>query len=334
MMQRLPSFWPLNKRTMADFLRQSELKADLSTLRAMLDHLPKEDTLGRIGLLSRATELEGELAAIPVGENTLASTALYFGGKPVIGSKGIEAEFAATAISDFKDLIVKVWATNETEVATRGPVPNQDSARLHVTALLHGSMGFLIEEIDLRATPLFPTPLKQASDEAVKLIVTMATQSDEEFQGQLETVHARVFSSVQKFFKDLHRAEASVRLVDPKSDRTLSRETVDKAYVRLESSLVEEDPIIEFGRLEGIIPHAGRFEFRSEAGFLREGKVAPTLSEAYLKRLENEQAIGKWFNAKMNRKQVRRFGRTTTTFTLLDLVESAEERAGAPAFNS
>jgi hypothetical protein len=166
--------------------------------------------------------------------------------------------------------------------------------------------------------------LKQAADDAVKLIASIGTQSDEEFQNELETVHARVFISVQKFFKDLHRAEATVRLVNPAGDRTLNRETVDRAYVRLESALVEEDEVLEFGRLEGIIPHAGRFEFRSEAGILREGKVAPTQSEAYLKRLESEQAIGKWFNAKMSRKQIRRFGRTVTTFVLLELAEISE----------
>jgi hypothetical protein len=82
---------------------------------------------------------------------------------------------------------------------------------------------------------------------------------------------------------------------------------------------IEEIPIVEGGLLLGLIPNAGRFEFQSEAGIYREGKVASTLSEAYLKRLEEEQYQGKWFRATMVEKEVRRFGKTTKTYTLVDL---------------
>jgi hypothetical protein len=184
-------------------------------------------------------------------------------------------------------------------------------------------MGFLIEEIDLKGTPLFPTPLKRASDDAVKLIVSMATDSEDIFQGELERVHPRVFASVHRFFKDMHKAEASIRLVDAYGDRALNREAVDTAYVRLEESSLDETPLEEYGLLLGIIPNAGRFEFRSEHGDYREGKVAQTLSESFLKRIEEEQGIGKWFNARLLRKEVRRYGRTSTTYTLLNLVEPA-----------
>jgi hypothetical protein len=308
---------------MARFLKQSELRADIDALRSLLTSVPQDDFLGRIGLESRLTESTAALAGQEGSQDNLASTALYFGGKPVIGSVGIEADFAATAIADFKDLIVKVWATSETPVAAMGPVPNKDSAQLHVTALLHGSMGFLIEEIDQQGTPLFPTPLKRASDDAARLIVSMATLSDDGFQAELERIPPRVFASVQKFFKDMHRAEASIRLVDDSGDRALDREAIDNAFVRLDESLLDEVPVEEDGLLLGIIPNAGRFEFRTQGGQLLEGKVAPTLSETYLKRIEEQQGIGKWFHAKLLKKEFKRWGKASVSYTLTDLEEVA-----------
>ena len=312
---------------MARFLRQSELRADISSLHSLLNAVPQDDTLGRIGLESRLNESTLALAEQEGYQGNLASTALYFGGRPVAGSLGIEADFAATAIADFKDLIVKVWATSETIVATRGPVPNQDSAQLHVTALLHGSVGFLLEEIDSQGTPLFPTPLKRASDDAVKLIVSMATETEDGFQKELERIHPRVFASVQKFFKDMHRAEASIRLVDDSIDKALNRDAIDQAFVRLDESNLDEVPIEETGLLLGLIPNAGRFEFRSERGHLLEGKVAPTLSETYLRRIEEQQGVGKWFRAKLLKKEFRRFARASISYTLIDLEEAPHPAA-------
>ena len=306
---------------MAQFLKNGALRSDLASLQAMIATLSSDDFLGRMSLESREQEVREELGRIQGEPDTLASIALYFGGKPVIGSQGIETAFATTALSDFKDIVVMSWASEDTELAARGPVRDQEAAKLHVTELLHGSMGFLIEEIEPKAVPLFPTPLKRATDEAARLVSGLASDSDNAFQLELDRLHPRVFSAVRRLYRDLHKAEANVRIVDSQQDVFIGRESIDRTYVRLEDSSIEEERIEEVGLLEGIIPNGGRFEFRSQAGVLREGDVAATLSEAYLKRLENEQAIGKRFRALMSRKDIRRFGRCSSKYTLLDLAE-------------
>ena len=306
---------------MANFLKRAELNADAATTRALLNQLADEDILGRLSLGYQQDEFDRQLKEAEGAPDTLASTALYFGGRPVIGSIGIEADFASEVLADYKDLIVKVWATTENDVASRGPVPDQASAKLHVTSLLRGSMGFLIEEIDLKATPMFPTPLKLAADAAADLVISVARESDEQFTAQLEGLHPRVFLSVQHLYNLLHKSEAVLRLVDSHQDELLNRDSIDKGYVRLEQAQMEESEIKVEGLLQGIIPEGARFEFRLRTGQLIEGSVAPTMSEAYLTRLERDQAIGKYFNARIQQKDVRRFGRTTTKYTLLDLEE-------------
>lgn len=306
---------------MATFLDRSGIEAELSGIDQLLRTLPEEDALGRLGLNTRKGQLLEQLERLGERRSTLASTALFFGGKPVIGSRGIQAEFASKVLDDYRDSVVNMWASSEGEVAARGPVPDQDSARLHVTELLHGSMGFLIEEIDLKAIPLFPSPLKKAADAVDDLIVSVAKESDEDFEKDIEQIHPRVFRAVERLIRDLHQAEATIRVVDETRDEILTSQDVGKAYVRLEETSIEEDRFTEDGLLMGLLPYGERFEFRRSGGQLITGKVSPILSEMYLKRLLEEQAINKWWKATIARREVRRFGRSIEKFLLLDLQE-------------
>jgi hypothetical protein len=306
---------------MAQLLRSAATRAQLASIEDLLRSMPGEDIVGRLGFESKRRELIAELEGLNEGSNTLAATALYFGGKPVIASVGIEADFAARAISNYQDFVAKIWATSSATVAERGPLPDQKLANLHVTALLHGSVGFLFEEIEPRAVPLFPTPIKIATDKADELITTVGQEADAAFDEQLEQLAPRAFSSMRSFFSTLHKSEASIRVVDATRDVTLDRATVDRAFVRLEDAEVLEEPFTDEGLLVGIIPVAGRFEFRRSDGQLINGTVAKTMSEDFLHRLEGEQRIGRYFQATLSQKVVSRFGRQRVTYTLLALRE-------------
>jgi hypothetical protein len=296
-----------------------------------MQSLPQEDALGRMNLDLRMQELRAQLEHLGDDRNTLASTALFFGGRPVIGSRGIQADFASKVLDDYRDSVINMWASTERDIALRGPVPDQDSARLHVTELLHGSVGFLIEEIDLKAVPLFSSPLKQAANAIDALIVSVAKESDEDFEKSLEQVHPRVFRAVERLITDLHAAEATIRVVDEMRDEVLTTQDVDKAYVRLEATSIDEDQFTEDGLLIGLLPYGERFEFRRVGGQVISGKVAPSLSETYLKRLSEEQAINKWWSATISRREIRRFGRADEKFLLLDLQEIEQPHLERPA---
>jgi len=84
---------------MAHFLKSASLSSEIAQIEGLLRRIPREDSLGRMGLTSRRDELSAQLASLKEGVDTLASTALYFGGKPVIGSSAIRADFTAEIIS-------------------------------------------------------------------------------------------------------------------------------------------------------------------------------------------------------------------------------------------
>lgn len=311
---------------MAFFLKSAALSSEIAQIEALLRRLPSEDILGRMGLTSRRDELSAQLASLQEGIDTLASTALYFGGKPVIGSSAIRADFTAEIISGFKDLVVKMWATSNAAVmGARGPIQNQGEVELHLTGLLHGSVGFLIEEVDVKGQPLFDSPTKLAAEKATHLLVDVADAEDETFEKSIETIHPRVFQSALSFFGCLHRAEATIRVVDNSRDVAIDKASVDCAYVRLEETKVDEEEDVMHGQLIGLIPYGGRFEFQPRAGRLIRGKVAPTMSESFLQRLQDEQGIGKWFQATIRRRTVTRFGQSSEEFLLTELRDEAAE---------
>lgn len=56
------------------------------------------------------------------------------------------------------------------------------------------------------------------------------------------------------------------------------------------------------------------------------GRVSPSLSVMYLKKLLEEQAINKWWKATITRREIRRFGCSNEQFLLLDLEKIEQPR--------
>lgn len=113
-------------------LERDRIRADLASVNALVDQLKDEDVMS---LESRRNELLSSIAAMDKDEigTAVASAALFFGGRPVVGSHGIETEFGGEAIAKFQDLVAKLLASHETGgLGQRGIVPSQgrfDSSR-------------------------------------------------------------------------------------------------------------------------------------------------------------------------------------------------------------
>jgi len=298
------------------------LSAELAEVDELLSSLPADDYAGRASLGSRRNHLADELATLVEAGDNLASTALMFGGRPVIGSRGIDSEFAARTLTDFKEMVNVLRATTENQnIGARGPIPGHSSAALYVTEIVRGSVGFLIEEIEPQGSVLFPSSLKLASDRAAEIIQACASDDQGAFDEELPKLSPRVFSSLRSFFTGLHRAEATMRIVEGQRDFIMDKPALARAFARIEESAVTEDEVEFTGTLLGVLPEAGRFEFRTQAGLLLVGKVAGNFAESYLNRLKEEQIVGRLWKASLTRKQTSQFGKKSEAFTLFDLRE-------------
>jgi hypothetical protein len=289
----------------------------------MVKSLPPNDLVGRIGFESRLEVARKKLAEIDATEERQASIALYFGGEPVVGSRGIQAEFGATVISTYQDLIAKVWATLAGgNISLRGQIRNKDAAQLHITNLVHGSFGFLLEELDQDGDPLFTSPLKEAADKATECMVQFADEDEQPFIKLTEEINPRVFTSIRDFFRPIHRANAVFRLVEGDVDQSFDRQAVERAYNRAEATEIDDQDMTVEGELIGVVPYARRFEFRTHPGNeLVSGKVAQSFGQSYLERMHQEQLVGRRWQAVLRRRETKKPGQKAETFTLIDLRE-------------
>jgi hypothetical protein len=307
-------------------LDQDQLSAEIAALEALLSALPATDYLGRLGFESRRDELRTRLAQLQGREDHQARVILSFAGRPVVGSEGVEVGFASNAIGSFQDLITKVWSRDRGELAAAGPVRDKMASQLHVTNLVHGSFGFLLEELDTRGEPLFESPLKQAADQVADLISSFAAEDERQFLSIIEGLTPRVFLSVREFLRCVHREEATFRLVEGGRDRQFNHPDIERAWQRAEESTLDEERLTFNGQLLGIIPIRRRFEFQSDERGIIEGKVGDEFSHSYLERMSTEQFAGRRWRAIVYRRLITRVGRPAAEFlTLLSLEELDRE---------
>jgi hypothetical protein len=258
-------------------LEQEHLAADLAAVNSMLQAVPEDDVLGRIGFEARRDRLVQSLHDLEARPETHAATALIFAGDPVKGALGIRSDFAGGALARYQDMIAKVLAQRERgNLGERGVVPHREAATMHLTNVVHGSFGLVLEELDDQAQgPLFATELKSAVDEAARLIASFAEEDEERFTAELVNSDPRVFDAVAEFYRFMQMNGALFRLVSGNLDITFGGRAVAIAAERAQVTHLKEVEEDFTGQLLGVLPQAHRFEFRnSSTGETIDGSVS------------------------------------------------------------
>lgn len=280
--------------------------ADMAAVTALLDQLTDEDVMARFGLEARLDELREqieELNALP--EVTSASAILFFGGRPVTGSHGIESEFAGSAVTKFQDLVAKVLAQDSGVLGQRGVVPNKTASTLHITNVVRGSFGFQLEEM-LEQEQLVDTSLKTAVDETLHLLDAFGEPDEERFQEAVAAIDQRVLGTAREFFDLMRQGGATLRLVAGEVDHSYGAEAVGRAAERATSTTVEDLEEVVVGQLAGVLPDAHQFEFRAtgDRGVLR-GRVDRAIEPVTLAQF-NRDWVNVTARAHLRVKRVRR----------------------------
>jgi len=303
---------------------RDQLTAQLAAVTHLLQSLPPNDYLGRMGFEARREALQQQLGALAGIEERRAQVALYFGGDPVIGSIGVKAEFGTKVIGTFQDLISKVWGgLDGTPLQQMGPVKDKEASQLHITSIVHGSFGFLLEELENQTEPMFQTPLSYVADQVAGYLSSFAAENEASFSQLIDVLNPRVFQSIREFFGQIHKGKATFRLVEGERDQQFDHFAVDRAWNRAEASNVVEDQVHLVGRLLGVIPMKRRFELESdETGTVIEGRVGEKFGITYLERISTERFAGRRWRALLHKRSVTKIGREPADYyTLLELEE-------------
>ncbi|MDH5652881.1 MAG: hypothetical protein OEZ39_13575 [Gammaproteobacteria bacterium] len=275
-------------------LNIDSLSSEITTVNdLLLSARQSGDFVGEMQLEHRLNKLTKKLEKLK--ENTFAdnsaSVALFFGGQPVLGSKGIAAEFAGLALEQFQNLISKVFATSEVgELGKRGKVPFKANSELMVTGLARGSFGFVLDEMS-EQTQLEASELSHVIDKATFLIRDTAAQDEAVFEALLEDLDPRTLIALKDLFSNLDTSKATIRVVEKDMDFTLDGAAIHRAKIRTEATSIEEEIHEIEGTLVGFLPEHRKFELRDKSGNLIYGSATKEAVEQFEK--ATETVIGK-----------------------------------------
>lgn len=314
-------------------LERDFVYADIAAVSSLLEGLGDDDVMARFGLESRLSELKAIVAQLDASPaETTASSALFFGGRPVLGSLGIESEFGGVALAKFQDLVAKMLAHETGGLGMRGVVPNKSASTLHITNIVRGSFGFLLEEMQPQHD-MPETALKTAVDDATRLLDAFGEEDEEQFRTAVESVDERVLGTARELFELMHHSGATLRIVAGNIDRSFDRSAVARAAERATSTTLIEDEREVRGQLCGILPKAHQFEFRptDDGGTLR-GVVSRSLQEDELSLL-NRELVNVDAIARIRSKRVLRNGMIAREkLTLIEIkAMPGQEPLAAPA---
>lgn len=257
-------------------LEIDSLKADLAAVGALLAcRTPADDSIGWIQYSSRKTELQRQIAEIESKPDHHASVALFFGGRPVIGSRGIIVEFAGKMLEKYQEMVSKRNAAIELgePLSSRGTIPKRANAQMMVTEVARGSFGFVLEEAS-QENELVETSLKHVVNDISDLIHKLSQEDEEGFETVAETLDDRLLISIRGFFKTLDDAGATMKLVDGHKEFILQREDVERARARTDSMEVAEKLMDETGVIY-LLPDGRRFDFYPDGDLpVRRGVVS------------------------------------------------------------
>jgi hypothetical protein len=309
-------------------LELEALEAELAALVVLLTETKElNDPIGIIQYEQRKQELEEEIRDLRDVERHHASLALFFGGKPVFGSRGIAADFAGKALENFQEIVSKRFAKTELgAIGERGRVPLKDITTLMVTGVTQGSFGFLLDELSDQ-TQMFDTALKDMVMEVLYIIESTGSSDEIVFEEAAETLDPRTLIALRDFFVDLDSSAATVRLVDEVRDFSLDEAAVHRARVRTEATQIEEEDTEITGTLMGFLPEHRRFEIQIPSGETIYGSATKESTEQYSLTLQSgNPAIGKRCIAKIKERIVRPLNRPSRIiYRLLEFTTLGQE---------
>lgn len=313
---------------MSDLQRFAELERQHAELEALAKEAEADgDVVGRLSFETRLNIVATELAELRTRDSRVAEVAILFDGAPVEGSRTIDANFAAHALTNFQAVVTRLFASNlKGELAARGKIRGAELAALSIRGIATGSFGFILEEKDARQSSAVKTPVRESLEEAAALFEEFTQENEDDFLVDVDDINPRVFRALAQFFRHLEKNEASLKANLPDRQYSFDRAGIERAYRRITETNVKIEPVVWVGTLVGLSPIKRTFDFkRDEAQDIISGKFSHQVSQDYLERIEGDEGItlGARFTAKIEIGTIRKpDGSISVSYTVIDLVEA------------
>lgn len=302
------------------------LQADLAAVDALLADLqPQDDPIGHRQFAHRRREIQTALDQLGQAPEESGKVALFFGGRPVWGSRGIDVDFATKALESFQKAVAAQVAAEGGPVGSRGRLPQELAPRLMLTDVARGSFGFVLEEA-ADNEPLVEASTKMALRRVTALMRGAGSTDEQEFERALEGAETRSLKAIGDFFREMQESGAQVRLVEGDQEITLDAAAVERARQRTEHVQINDRTLDDDGTLIGLVPARKSFEWRRGTGEEIVGSVHAEVATAYENSLfGGSPLVGRPLRGRFRVLTVSRpDGKRRTVYTLLNVVEPPE----------
>ncbi len=213
-------------------------------------------------LEQRKAEFEKELKELPPPARQ-PRTVLFFAGGPVVGTRGIDAQFASNVIEHFVQMVKSQYsAVKHGVVGSRGVRRGESEARLLLTGTPRGSFGLELSQPDSEDF----LAAEQLSDVLIQLtkVIESAGKDDESFAFALDEVSPRVLQRLKDFFKVASDGKARMRIVSGDLECQLNEADVAQAFERVSAAETKDEVVEMPGIFRGATLDTWRFDFRAE----------------------------------------------------------------------
>jgi hypothetical protein len=303
------------------------LRADLVSVSRLVDGLSEaEDPVGRFQLLARKEMIEKQLQDV-VDRPSPPALGLFFDGRPVIGSRGILAEFGSKVLEEVANVIATRFASREGPLRARGPIPQRRQAQMFVTDVVRGSFGFVLESSSFDDAG-DNAAMKEVISEVVDLLYRASDQDADIFEEVIANLDDRTVASLLEFYRLLENNEATLRIVESEKDLKIDRDDVRRGRERVEAiTSIESNTVKARGRLY-VMPESMKFELVSPGTIWRGAVTKEAI--ASLPSQEGNIGVGAlatWCNVEIETRTIKRRGRDPRyNFTLLRVLSSGDMR--------
>jgi hypothetical protein len=303
------------------------ISSDLVAVKKLLARRTEEtDPIGFMQFSLRAQELEQQLIELEALPRTRASLAVFFGGAPVQGSKGIRADFAGKAVNLIQELVAKQFATLERgALAEVGRLPLRGNSDLLITDLARGSVGIVMEEAETNES-LTTSELSVAVQHVAEDIAEASRVDATAFEELLDEVEPRYFASLTELFKLLDDSHATARFVEAEQDFELDLNAVRRGRERTEAAITDDDGTARYeGRLY-LLPTQRKFELTQlGTGGAIYGNVSREFASSSLEQFGADNVVNHDWAVRMKVRTIYRPNRAPQIkYTLMGLLEELE----------
>ena len=207
-------------------------RAEITTLKRLLEQLPEERAIERYGFEYRLERAQQKIEGVPIPPRP-RRWLTSFRGEPVKSNSGIDANFAAEAVTIASDSIRLTTASATDELKDTGQTPRSALGQPTTTGVTLGSFGFVMELPPREDSNNVPNPSELAIT-SVQALLRATLEGDDELAIAAAMMHPRAVNKVAEFLKLMkdRRAQFTMRY-ESDAGSFQTEEDVENAHRRL-----------------------------------------------------------------------------------------------------